>query len=268
MKHIRKIENQLEIACIVINEWLFCNMELQTICNDLIRELEGFRKNANIATVSGIGTLFMGSILGIVGFVLSPITAGVSLGLSIGGGALMASGGTIITGAKVNEKIQNREPMRKLIRYQNCYQERLKRLQSVLAKLNEDLETLEKLSQELFFSQNADVSDFSHIQSLPGIVRGTQGVAMIPIGLLRLSSTTISIMGAVLGPITIMFDMVVLGFTVHNMAKGNTTNVTENLRRLSTSLYAAERQMHNWAYGNQTPCGFNCVHCIKALSKD
>ena len=50
---------------------------------------------------------------------------------------------------------------------------------------------------------------------------------------------------------TALVDASLLVFLVNNMAKGNETELTKNVRRLSTYLYGSRRQMHNWAYGNE-----------------
>ena len=76
---------------------------------------------------------------------------------------------------------------------------------------------------------------------------------MIPLTVLKVSVRGMLILSAIIGPLTAIVDATLLAFSAHNMAKGNKTDVTENLRRISASLYGSRRQMHYWAYGNQKP---------------
>ena len=218
--------------------------------------MESRRKKVNIVTVTGIGTEIAGSVMAGVGIALVPVTAGTSLALSFGGVALAAAAGSVVTGTKVTESILNRGTIQELKRYQNCYQERLENLKSVMEELKKKLKKLDELSETMLADKNYEASDYVCLQSISGIVHAVEGLAMIPVGVLRMSVGTLSIISAVVGPLTALIDIAFLAFTVRNMMKGNKSDATENLRRLSASLYASRRQMHNWAYGNKQPFDF------------
>ncbi|XP_061176150.1 uncharacterized protein LOC133185108 [Saccostrea echinata] len=253
MREIRVVDTLLETACVAVEQWLLCSQILQRRCDLVISEIEGRRKNVNIATISGSGAGILGAVLTGVGIALSPVTGGISL-LAVGGGVLAVSGGTIAAGAKITENYLNSGRVDTLKRYQNCYQERFERLQNVIEELKGEIKRLAEVSTEIRTNQNIEASDFAAgIQSLPGILRTVKGLAMIPISLLKVSARGITILGAVIGPLTALFDAGLLAFSAYNMAKGNRTDLTENLRRISVSLYGARRQMHNWAYGNGRP---------------
>ena len=251
MREIRKIDNHLKRVCIIIDQWLFCNQMLQENCDKIIFEMENRRKDVNIATITGTSAGIIGAALTGVGLALAPFTAGISTVLSIGGAALAVSGGTVATGAKITENVLNNNTIDILKRYENCYQERLENLNSAMSQLKEEVKKLGDISREMQGNQNPRASDYADVQSIPGVVRSIKGLLMIPLTVLKVSSRGLLILGAIIGPLTAIVDAALLVFSAHNMAKGNKTDVTEDLRRLSASLYGSRRQMHGWAYGNQ-----------------
>ena len=251
LRIMRSVDNCLNVSCVEIDQWLFCNQILQQQCDLMILDLEGRRKNVNIATVTGTTTGIVGAALTGVGIGLAPVTAGVSTILTIVGAAIAVSGGTVATGAKITESVLNYDRVNTLKRYLNVYQERLEIVESAMSRLREELEKLGELSTEIQTNQNIDSTNFANLQSIPGIVRAIKGLVMIPLTVLKISSRGLMILGAIIGPVSAIADVTLLLFSVHNMVKGNKTDVTEDLRRLSASLYGSRRQMHSWAYGNQ-----------------
>jgi hypothetical protein len=220
-------------------------------CDAVICEVEGRRKNVNVATISGSSAGIVGAVLAGIGIVLAPATGGISTLLTVGGGVLAVSGGTVAAGAKITESVLNKSTVDTLKRHQNCYQERFERLRCSNEQLKKEVKRLEEESAEFKINQNIEASDFTGIQCFPGILRTIKGLAMIPIGVLRVSARGITILGAIIGPLTALFDVGILAFAVHNMSIGNRTDLTNNLRRISASLYGSRRQMNNWAFGNQ-----------------
>ena len=116
---------------------------------------------------------------------------------------------------------------------------------------------LETSSEEMLANPSHTGSEFAYLQSLPGIIRTVEGFATIPASVLRVSAGALSIIGAIIGPLTAFIDVAFLSFTIRNMWKGNKTDLSENLRRLSASLHASRRQLHHWAYGNLTEFNFH-----------
>jgi formiminotetrahydrofolate cyclodeaminase len=248
---MRKIEASIEIVVDSIDQWQKCNLLLQKNCDDVIRELELRRRNINIATVTGSGAGILGTALTAVGIAFAPITAGASLSLSIGGGALAATGGTVAAGAKLTETIMNKKTVESLKRYQDVYQERFEDVQCNLRILAEEISRLGDITSNMKTNQEIQAFEFASLQSLPGILRMAKGLTMIPLAVLRISTRGITILGAIIGPLSALIDAGLMAFSIRNMVKGNKTDVTENLRRISASLYGSRRQMHAWAFGNQ-----------------
>lgn len=251
MRKIRKIDSLLNTACTLIDQWLICNQILQRNCDLIVLEIEGRRRNVNIATMTGTSAGIVGAVLTGVGIFLAPVTAGISTLLSVGGAAMAVAGGTVATGAKLTESVLNNRTIDTLKRYQNCYKERFDTFKVVMREMNDQMKELSELSREIQANQNIESSDFAGIQSIPGIVRAVKGLIMIPISLLKVSARGITILGAIIGPLSALFDAALFIFSAINMAEGNKTDVTENLRRISAALYGSRRQMHSWAYGNQ-----------------
>ncbi|XP_056014534.1 uncharacterized protein LOC125674135 isoform X1 [Ostrea edulis] len=257
MREIRKMDTLLDSTCVSIEQWLLCNRNLQTKCDAVICEIEGRRKNVNIATISGSSAGLVGAWLAGIGIALAPATGGFTTLLTVGGGALAVSGGAVAAGAKITESVLNKGTVDTLNRYQSCYQERFERLQSSMEQLTKEVKRLEEETAEFKINQNIQASDFTGIQCFPGILRTVKGLAMIPIGVLKVSARGITILGVIIGPLTALFDAGLLAFAVRNMSKGNRTDLTENLRQISASLYGSRRQMQNWAFGNQRAVSFD-----------
>ena len=257
MKFLRNVDDLLEVACVRTKELLHINRLLQKTCDDLINEFESRRKRINIATTTGLSSGLAGGILTVIGLAGIPFTAGVSLSLSVVGIVLGTVGGTVVASSKISETVLNKGTIGKLERYQNCYQERLDILKNVIGELKKHLMKLETSSEEMLANPSYNGSEFAYLQSLPGIIRTVEGFAMIPASLLRVSAGTLSIIGAIVGPLTALIDVAFLAFTIRNMWKGNRTDLSENLRRLSASLHASRRQLHHWAYGNLAEFDFH-----------
>ena len=251
MREIRKIDNHLKSVCILIDQWLFCNNILQEKCDAIIIEIEVRRKKMNVATITGTSVGIMGTVISCVGMYFDPKSGSVATLLSVSGAVLAASGGIISSGAKVRESVLNRETIKTLNRYQNCYNENFESLKSVMDQLSKKLNNLGELPNNIRANQNLEASDFADIQSIPCLVRAVQSLIMIPLCAFKVSFRGICFLGGIFGPMTALVDASLLVFLVNNMAKGNETEVTKNLRRLSTYLYGSRRQMHNWAYGNE-----------------
>ncbi|XP_061176773.1 uncharacterized protein LOC133185511 [Saccostrea echinata] len=250
-KQMRKIEAMIEIARDAIDQWLKCNLLLQQTCDLVIAEMELRRRNVNVATISGSSVGIIGAVLTAVGIGIAPFTAGASLALSVTGGVLAATGGTVAAGAKITETILNTKTIEILKRYQDGYQERFETVQVNLRLLTDEISRLGDIASEMKTNQDIETFDFAALQSLPGILRMVKGLTMIPLAVLRISARGISILGVVIGPLSALIDVGFLAFSIRNMVKRNKTDVTENLRRISASLFGSRRQMHSWAYGNQ-----------------
>lgn len=134
------------------------------------------------------------------------VTAGASLGLSVFGIVLRTVGGFVVAGSKISESLLNKGTIGKLKRYQNCYQERLEILKNVIGE-QKHLMKLETSSEEMLANPSHTGSEFAYLQSLPGIIRTVEGFAIIPASVLRVSAGALSIIGAIIGPLTAFIDV-------------------------------------------------------------
>ncbi|XP_078323185.1 uncharacterized protein LOC144622391 [Crassostrea virginica] len=168
LKTLRNVDDLLEVACVRLNELLHTCRLLQQTCDDLINEFESRRKKTNIATTTGLSSGVAGVIIAGIG--LSAVTAGASLGLSVGGIVLGTVGGTVVASSKIRESVLNKGTIGKLERYQNCYEERLEILKNVIGELKKHLMKLETSSEEMLANPSYTGSEFAYLQSLPGII--------------------------------------------------------------------------------------------------
>ncbi|XP_062619636.1 uncharacterized protein LOC134281184 [Saccostrea cucullata] len=251
VRHVRRMETLIDIIMDCIDQWLKSNYLLQQTCDKIVQELELRRRNVNIATISGSSTGILGAVLTAVGIGIAPITAGASVALAVAGGVLAATGGTVTLGAKFTETILNKNTLEVLKRYQNNFQELSKTVESKLEEFSNQIKRLDDIANDMKRRQELEAFDFSAVQSLPGIFRMAKGLTMIPLAMLRISARGITILGVVIGPLTSLIDFGFMAFSIRNMIKKNKTDISEELRKISCSLYACRRQIHVWAYGNQ-----------------
>lgn len=110
---------------------LLKKIKLVKTCGTIAKQsLQEFKKHLNLqkrnCTISksvGVGTAGVGTILAIVGFALSPITFGASLGLTIAGGSLGILGSLTSTGTRIyDDKIIQKNHHERLANiFQNYY---------------------------------------------------------------------------------------------------------------------------------------------------
>ena len=115
------------LSCIVgcsIEEFRSTLAEFDVTTNQYVEKLTKVSKDVGIAKVTGGSTAIVGGILALIGLGLAPVTAGVSLGLTIAGTTASAAGGVTSLGGfftsivyKVLERKKARDVMEKTIRY-------------------------------------------------------------------------------------------------------------------------------------------------------
>lgn len=239
-----------------MEKWLKNNQILQRKCEVVIFEIEGRRKRANIATITGASIGIFGAVVAGFGLLLAPLTAGVSTVISVGGAVLGFSGGGITTGSKIVEFKLNHGSKDALKRYHNCQEETYTSFMAIIDRLEKEIKDLEKISPKIKTNQIIESSDFSGYQTIPGAARVVEGAAMVPLSLL-VSTGGINVLSVIIGPASALIDTALLIFSATNMTRGNITNVTENLRRTCAALYGSRRLVHHWAFGNQKPYNYD-----------
>ena len=100
-----KIQELLKDLSTAVEEWpLVHDTSIEKI-QMTIENLRVHHRNVNISRITGSTASIAGSAMAIVGFILTPFTLGVSLGLSIPGIALAVAGGGTAAGASIADVV-------------------------------------------------------------------------------------------------------------------------------------------------------------------
>lgn len=222
-----------------------CNMALEILCIEIIDELEGRRRNVNISTIVGSSVGIAGSALAIAGVIAAPFTAGVSLGLTVGGAVIGSLSGVTVVGATVTEVVLNREPNAKFERYYMNFREQSRVLEDSLKNLQKLIQVIQKRTMHTDDANGVDAAALQVAAGTLSLIRG------IPIAVARVVLRAASFADIVLPPLTVVLDAGFLVYSVYNLVKGSKTDVTEKLRSFRSVLRASRTQLSIMAYGNK-----------------
>ncbi|XP_062609270.1 uncharacterized protein LOC134271019 [Saccostrea cucullata] len=237
---MNNVKSKLTIAKLRLDNWLRCNVALEIFCNNIIDTLEGRRQNANISSIVGSSVGIAGSSLAIAGLVTAPFTAGVSLGLAVAAGVIGTLGSLTVIGTKITEFVLSRKAISRLECYQMNLRENSRCMEKSFRELQDELDK--------FTTEDADSVAPTVVQAATGALRMLGG---FPIIIARVILRAVTIADAILPPLSIMVDVGVLAYSIHNLRKGSKTKVTERLRKVRSVLRTTRVQMFTWGYGNQ-----------------
>uniref|UniRef100_A0A8W8JJA3 Apolipoprotein L3 n=1 Tax=Magallana gigas TaxID=29159 RepID=A0A8W8JJA3_MAGGI len=238
-------KSTLTTAKRALDMWMRCNMALEILCSEIIDELEGRRRNVNISTIVGSSVGIAGSALAIAGVIAAPFTAGVSLGLTVGGAVIGTLSGVTVVGSTVSEVVLNKDANAKFKRYYMNFCEQTRVLEDSLKKLQKIIQVIQ---ERTLYTNGPNGIDATALQVAAGTLSMIRG---IPIVVARIILSSASLADIVLPPLTAVLDVGFLVYSVHNLVKGSKTNVTEKMRSFRSILRASRTQLSIMAYGNK-----------------
>ncbi|WAR19181.1 hypothetical protein MAR_001019 [Mya arenaria] len=227
---------QLLLADICVEDIVFIKMykallNLETNLNKMENALVRFgaipeefrerRSQVNKAVIStSIGGV-VGSVLGIVGMALTPVTFGTSLGLTITGGVIGGVSGFTQAGFRIHEAVKQN----------GSTSDMNNEWEAINTNLNESIEEVEEL-----FNVNKRTNDFEYVVpgknqrgfiSLGNVARSLHGGVGIGIAAAKAAVSTATIVASILGPIGIILDIGFLAEASYNKYNGNQSNAAE-----------------------------------------
>ena len=113
-----------------------------TKLNEIIEELHETHHNVNISKVVGSSVGIFGGALSFLGVVLTPVSFGTSLGLTIVGSGIAATGGLVTTGAGLAETIISKSKM-------NEAQDAISADSSQVEAVKKQFELFERISEKI-----------------------------------------------------------------------------------------------------------------------
>ncbi len=229
--------------------------DIEAKITDLIKH----RRNANIAKVTGGATSIGGSILAVVGFALTPVTFGVSLGLGIGGVAIATAGGFTAAGASIVDIVIQKCEKGVQALLDEDY-EKLKPIRELAKEMLKDMEETEERCDGV---DEKAIFEFFTLVIAPALVRGGNigtkvaetailGALEIGAAALRVAGTAarvVAIAGVVINAALIPIDMILIGMTLKNViGDKNASRAVDNLRKQITELQETKKEILNKAY--------------------
>jgi hypothetical protein len=152
--------------------------EMIGLIHEIAKELDEVHKNVKITKVVTGSTGIAGTILCITGFALAIPTAGLSMFLTIGGGALAAASGTAHLGSDITERLITKSRLEKFNELCQADEANVLKLNDFLQKENEKLqnEIGEHTLRQITSSICGEVSSFTNLTC--SIVRITQAATL------------------------------------------------------------------------------------------
>ncbi len=227
--------------------------------NKKITDLIQHRRNTNIAAITGATTSIGGSILAIVGFALTPVTFGVSLGLGIGGVAIATAGGITAAGAGIADFVIhqcNKE-------VQAILEEDVEKLKPIKEFAEAIAINIEETEEKCDGVDKKAILDFFLCVITPSLVKGgnigtkvaeTALIATLEIGAAALkivgtAARVVAIAGVVINVALIPIDVILIGATFYNIIHDkNASRAVVNLRKQITELEEEKTNILKTAY--------------------
>lgn len=217
-------------------------------CQIGTKELNERRRKVTTAVIasSSIGIASGGLI--IAGIILAPVSFGASLGLSIAGGALGVGTGVAAGTARVVEAVKQNSKLKDINTEQAIIKEREERVSAAM-------ENVEKLFQTLLTKAQRSPDEGPGISrrgflALGSAFRSAHSVASIALAAARLGTTAASVSAAILGPLSLVFDVAFLAEAAHNKSKGDKTNAGYMLQSMAETVEIKCKIFNNMLRGD------------------
>ena len=221
--------------------------DVEIVTKDLIKH----HRNVNVSRITGSAASIGGSIVAIVGFALTPVTLGVSLGLSIAGIGVAVAGGATAVGASIADTVIERHNIKGIQKKLDDDLERLKDLNSMALKLNNIVNETTRQSSDLKKKEVLGLLSFTAIQV--GVRAGNIAfksaelgvVGGIEVGIIALRSASIAaraISGVAIGATVLLIpiDLAEIIRSIYSMAKNK--NRTTSVKQLEEYVKELKEQ--------------------------
>ena len=224
-----------------VAEWVPLRQQSIENVQKIVEELPKHHKNVNISRITGSAASIGGSIVAIVGFALTPVTLGASLGLSIAGIGVAVAGGATAVGASIADTVIERHNIKGIQNKLDDDFKKLKELNDLAEELKRIVEETERQcptlkSSEVFGLFTVSALNFGVRAGNIAFKAAELGVVGgLEIGVIALRSASIAaraISGVAIGAsaLLIPIDLAEIIRSIYSMAKHN--NKTKSVRKL------------------------------------
>ncbi|XP_052219092.1 uncharacterized protein LOC127836479 [Dreissena polymorpha] len=186
------------------------------------QERRGRVNNAVIGTsISGL----VGGVLGVVGLALIPVTFGVSLGLTIAGGAIGASSGIVQGGFRVHEAVKQNQSTAKI-------RETLEKVRGDFEQALTDFTGEFKIDAIGNSGPESPGLNIRGSLSIGAILRSVHSGVGIGFAAAKVGASAATAAAAVLAPVSLILDGGFMAEAIYGKATGNHTEVGRKLECL------------------------------------
>ena len=201
----------------------------------------------NISRVAGSVASATGSVVAIVGFALTPVTLGASLGLAVGGIAVAVAGGATTAGASIVDVVIQRSNVNYVENQLKADFDKLEIIKEKVTKLKTMMEKTKKkcpnVSNEAYhivlgevFVQGAVRFGNIGIKAAELGVYGSLEIGAAAIRVGAAAARGIAIAGLVLNVLLIPLDLAEIIRSLYSLHKGSETKVIQKLREQVVKL--------------------------------
>jgi hypothetical protein len=187
-------EQQKENIRKIFDDFLQNRAEMIRLIDEIAKELDEVHKNVKITKVVTGSTGIAGTILCLTGLVLAIPTAGLSMFLTIGGGALAAASGTAHLGSDIAEHVITKSRLNKFDELCQADEANVLKLHDFLEEENEKLQNSigEHTLRETATSIVGEIASFSNLTC--SIIRVSQAATLTinTIKMIGVASTVLS----------------------------------------------------------------------------
>lgn len=211
-------------------------------------EIDGRRKKVNFAVITGSSAGILSGALVVTGILLAPVSFGASLGLSIAGGVIGVGSGLAAGVARTFEAVKQKITLKDLENIKQAMIQREQRFflayHTVAHLFRNDNNGIESSNE-----YRLDVGS-KGLLAIGGALRAAHGGVAIGFAAVRLGGAAAAAAAAVLGPISLVFDVAFLIDAAVNMRNRNKTVAGIILENTTKVSCAKDRILNSLMRGN------------------
>ena len=205
-------------------------------------------RNVNISRITGSVVAIGGSGIAILGFALTPVTFGASLGLTVAGAGIAVAGGATATGASIVDTVITKTGVKGVQEQYEFDQDKMKEIDLIQDQIQKQNERIREKCPDLKDVDIFQVTDvFSYAQGITKVgnlayrVGEAAGISAVEFGSLGLWAAGVvakgvATAGIVLNIVIIPLDIIEIVRSGWNIAHGNETKASKQLREKADKL--------------------------------
>ena len=230
-----------------VRQWLPVRIRTIQEIRDTANKLQEHHRNVNISRITGSSASIAGSVMAIVGFALTPVTLGASIGLSAAGIGIAVAGGATVAGASVADVFIEKSNVKDVQNRLDRDFKQVKAIQGIAERIEQIIQEIRKKCPNV--STTTFIAVFAEVFTQGIIQTGRVGIKIaefIVLGSLEIGAAAFRVGGAAakgiagaaiaLNIVLIPIDIIEIVRSGISLAKGSQTKAIEKLNALALEL--------------------------------